>query len=222
MRKQALINTYLDQTLTTPGGGMPPDRQGYVFGTVTYGAGDWNVLLDIRQALIDRLTARGVTAEPGYAVGFLQSFIEPVVYAAGMGGAQAAAFARSIGLQYYLGRTANQIYVLSRRGKRVAEAPPRFAEQPGTCVMPNPNPSQACGLLSRPYGGSDRDAGLEWRRDRVRLVAALGCRVCDDGALSPMPGGGTTEWLIRAGEPRILLNCATPTRYTTTLELPHD
>ena len=221
MRKQALIDTYLDQTLTTPGGGRPPEDAGYVFGTVTYGPGEWNVLLGIQQTLIDRLATRGILAEPGYAVGFLQSFVEPVVYASGMDAMEAIAFARRIGLQYYLGRTPNRIYVLSRRGKRVAEGPPRYVEQPGSCVMPNPNPNQVCMLLSRPYGGSALNAGLSWRRDRVRLVAALGCRVCKDGALNSMPGSGTTEWLIRAHEPKILLNCATPTRYTTTLEVPH-
>ena len=221
MRKQALIDTYLDQTLTAPGGGRPPDEPGYVFGTVTYGPADFNVLLDIQQTLINRLTARGFAAGPGYAVGFLQSFVEPIVYASGMDSTQAMAFARRIGLQYYLGRTPNRVYVLSRRGKRIADGPPRYADQPGTCVMPNPDPSQVCLLLSRPYRGSDLNAGLEWRRDRVRLIAALGCRTCEEGALRTVPGAGTTEWLIRAHEPKVLLNCPAPTRYTATLELPH-
>ena len=220
MRAKSLIDTYLDQTLTTPCGGRPPEVPGYVFGTVTYGAAVWNVLLDIQQTLIDRLTARGIPAEPGYAVGFLQSFVEPVAYASGMNATEAVAFARKIGLQYYLGRTPNRIYVLSRRGKRVADGPPRYVEQPGTCVMPNPSPGQVCRLLARPYGGSALNAGLEWRRDRVRLIAALGCHVCEGGALQAMPGAGTTEWLIRANEPRILLNCSTPTRYTALREVP--
>ena len=85
----------------------------------------------------------------------------------------------------------------------------------------NPDPSQVCMLLSRPYRGSDLNAGLEWRRDRVRLIAALGCRTCEDGALRTIPGAGTTEWLIRADEPKVLLDCPAPTRCTTTLELPH-
>lgn len=221
MRKHALIESYLDQTLTTPGGGQPPAAPGFVFGTVTYGDADWNTLHAIQSELIDRLILRGIDAESGYAVGFLRTFVEPVVYATGMDSADALGFARRAGLEYYVERTPDRVYVLSRKGRRVGEAEPCYAEGPGVCVMPNPDPGQVCRLRRRPYGRHTLNASLEWRRDRVRLIAALGCDTCEVGQLRFLDGPGVVAQVVRVDEPRILLDAPMITRYTARLEVPH-
>lgn len=220
MGKQALIDSYLEQTLTTPGGGRPPDAAGYVFGTATAGMEDWITLHTIQQELIDRLIPYGIYAEPGYAIGFLRTFVEPVVYATGMDHLPALGFARSAGLEYYVHRTPDRVRVLSRKGRCQGEAEPRYADDAKVCVMPNRNPKEVCILQSRPYLRTLVNAGLEWRRDRFRLTAALGCDTCQGGYLHLAEDPGRVGQLIRAGEPSVLLAHKTITRYTARLE-PH-
>ena len=79
MRESAIIETYLDQTLTSPGGGPLPPAPFHVFGTVTPdGPMDWEELLLKQQVTLGHLATMKTSAEPGYAIGSIQSWVEPM------------------------------------------------------------------------------------------------------------------------------------------------
>ena len=220
MRKQALIDSYLDQILTTPGGGAPPPPPGFVFGTATpRGTTEWDKLHDRQTLIIDRLTQLGFDAQPGYATGFLRSFVEPVVFASGLEMEDAVDFARRMRFSTFLQRLRSAVYVVDRHGEWIGEGPERRLEQAGVCVMPNTEPGEICFMNGGPYGSRAISASLDWKWERQRLIAALGCQTCEQGKYFRMRALGAEAKVFSGGGPIALVPHEAPTRFTAVMEV---
>lgn len=220
MRKQALIDSYLDQTLTTPGGGAPPPPPGFVFGTATpRGTTEWDKLHDRQNLLIDRLTKLDFEALPGYATGFARSFVEPIVFASGLEMEAAVAFASRMRISTFLQRLHLAVYVVDRHGEWIGEAPERRPEETGICVMPNTEPGEICFMNGGPYGSRAISASLDWKWERQRLIAALGCHTCQQGKYFRMRALGAEGKVFSGGGPIALVPHEVPTRFTTLTEV---
>lgn len=220
MRRQALIDSYLDQTLSTPGGGAPPPGPGFVFGTATpRGTTEWDKLHNRQANLIDRLTQLGFDAQPGYATGFLRSFVEPVVFGSGLEMEGAVAFARRMRISTFLQRLPFAVYVVDRQGEWIGEAPERRLEDAGACVMPNTEPGEVCSMNGGPYGSRAIAASMDWKWERQRLIAALGCQTCRQGELYRMRGPGAEGKVFTGGGPIALEPHEAPTRFTALMEV---
>lgn len=219
MRKQALIDSYLDQVLTTPGGGPPPPERGFVFGTATpRGTLEWDKLHDRQALIIDRLARLGFEALPGYATGFLRGFVEPVAFAHGLENADAVAFAQRMRISMFLERRPGTVNVVDRDGRCIGEAPERRPDEAGVCVMPNTEPGGICFMNGGPYGSRAISASLDWKLERGRLVAALGCATCEQGKLFRMRALGAEGRVFSSGGPIALVPHEAPTRFTAMME----
>ena len=220
MRKQALIETYLDQTLTTPGGGAPPPGPGFVFGTATpRGTTEWDKLHDRQTLIIYRLTELGFDAQHGYATGFLRSFVEPIVFASGLEMEDAVAFASRMHISTFLQRLPFAVYLVDRHGEWIGEAPERRLEEAGACVMPNTEPGEICFMNGGPYGSRAISASLDWKWERQRLIAALGCQTCEQGKYFRMRALGAEGKVFSGAGPIALVPHEAPTRFTTMVEV---
>lgn len=219
MRRQALIDTYLDQVLTGPRGRKIP-RACHVFGTAKPGgASDWHALHDRQHAMMARLRELEVYAEAGYAIGPLRSFVEPIVIASLMLHEAAADFAREMRIGMYVERHDDTLYVLDRHGEIVTAGPVVLPEETGVCVMPNCEPSSVCFMQGGPFGSRAIAASLEWVRERQRLIAALGCKTCDQGRYYRVKGLGDPSQAQSQGGPIALGPHQVTTRFTAMLEV---
>jgi hypothetical protein len=182
MRESAIIDTYLDQTLTSPYGAPVPESVGYVFGTATpQGPTDWEQLHHVQRKWLESLTKLGVDASPGYAIGAIQSWVEPVIFAAGVNEQSAGAIAADCCLEYYLHLRDGGVEVQDRRGNVCGRGPLRTPCVTGVCVMPNSEPGEICVMRGGPYGSRAIAAAADWAEERTRLIAALGCETCEQG-----------------------------------------
>lgn len=221
MRKHALIDTYLDQTLTTPQGGPPPRPPAFVFGTAhRRRSRTWENLHTRQDELIREIERAGFTAQPGYAVGFLRTFVEPVIYATDLEIDDAISIAESQRLEFFIRLHFTGVYLYETKAGPVwiAEAPTRRWEEAGTCLMPNESPDSICHMRGGPYGSRAINASLDWTRERQRLIAALGCATCTNGTYYRMHG---VEHPLTGGGPIGLDAHEVPTRYTAMVEVPH-
>ena len=222
MHKQVLIDTYLDQTLTGPAGGKVPESC-FVFGTATSRAGvEWVALHDRQQAMIDNLFDLDVYAEPGYAVGALRSFVEPVVFASLMTHAQAKEFVRQMRIGLWVERRGDVIDVIDRHGEHVASGPAHLPHEVGVCVMPNADPREVCVMAGGPFGSRAISASLDWKWQRERLISALGCGTCIQGECYRMGGASRQGQVFSGGGPIALVAHLVPTRFTAMLEVGND
>lgn len=70
MRKSAIIDTYLNQVLTSPGGRPLPASVGHVFGTATpQGPKDWDELHRVQEFWLTVMAELGVEASPASGLG---------------------------------------------------------------------------------------------------------------------------------------------------------
>lgn len=221
LNDRLIISTYVDQTLTLPGGGIPPREPGYVFGTVNHrGTTTWERLHRAQNLLLEGLVDRGIEAMAAYAVGAMRSFVEPVVYTLDLDHDWALDIARSIRHRYLLARDTMSMQLLEvRSGISVADVPYRFLEETGVCVMPNSEPEEVCVMRGGPFGSEAISASLDWKWERQRLVAALGCVTCNQGEFFRMLAPGAEGKMFAGGGPVALVPHEAPTRYTTLLEV---
>ena len=219
MHKQALIDTYLDQTLTGPAGRKVPQSCS-VFGTATSdGVAEWEALHDRQRLMINRLFDLQVYAEPGYAVGALRSFVEPVVFASPMGRDKALSFVEEMGIDLWFDRSEDQVQVFDRQGGCIASGPVHLPDEVGVCVMPNTEPGEVCVMHGGPYGSRAITASMHWMRERDRLISALGCETCNQGEHYRMRGIGVEGKLLCGGGPIALVAHDVNTRFTAMLEV---
>lgn len=217
MRESAIIETYLDQTLTSPCGAPVPESVGYVFGTATpQGPTDWEQLHQVQRKWLESLTKLGVDASPGYAIGAIQSWVEPVIFAAGVNEQSADAIAADCRLEYYLALRECTVAVLDRRGTVCGSRPLRTPETTGVCVMPNTEPGEICVMRGGPYGSRAIAAAADWAEERTRLIAALGCETCEQGRVFRF---GPERKVFSGGGPISLVGHPVVTRYTAILEV---
>jgi hypothetical protein len=217
MRETAIIDTYLDQTLTSPYGAPVPESVGYVFGTATpQGPTDWEQLHLVQRKWLESLTKLGVDASPGYAIGAIQSWVEPVIFAAGVNEQSAEAIAADCRLEYYLALREGAVEVLDRRGNLCGRGPLRTPEATGVCVMPNNDPGEICVMRGGPYGSRAIAAAADWAEERTRLIAALGCGTCEQGKVFRF---GPERKVFSGGGPISLVGHPVVTRYTAILEV---
>lgn len=182
MRESAIIDTFLDQVLTSPGGRPLPASVGHVFGTATpQGPTDWDELLRVHEFWLAVVAELGVEASPGYAIGVMQSWVEPVTFAARLSDHNAAVIASDCRLEFYLALREDTVEVLDRWGKVCGRGPLRLPDVTGVCVMPNAEPGQVCVMRGGPYGSRAIAASADWAEQRTRLIAALGCETCQQG-----------------------------------------
>ena len=219
MHESAIIETYLDQTLTSPGGGPVPPAPFHVFGTVTRdGPMDWDELRLKQQVTLDHLLPMNVAAEPGYAIGSIQSWVEPVVFAHGINDRTAVSFALDCLLEFHVAVRANEVEVLDRLGKVRGRGPLHLPDATGVCVMPNAEPGEVCVMRGGPYGSRAIAASADWAEQRTRLIAALGCDTCEQGRVFRF---GADRKLFSGGGPISLVGHPVVTRYTAELEVNH-
>ena len=219
MRESAIIETYLDQTLTSPGGGPLPPAPFHVFGTVIPdGPTDWDELRVKQQVTLGHLAAMKTSAEPGYAIGSLQSWVEPVVFAHGICDRTALSFALACMLEYHVAVRADGVEVLDRLGKVRGRGPLRLPDATGVCVMPNAEPGEVCVMRGGPYGSRAIAASADWAEQRSRLIAALGCDTCEQGRIFRF---GADRKLFSGGGPISLVGHPVVTRYTAEMEVNH-
>jgi hypothetical protein len=217
MRESAIIHTYLDQTLTSPYGAPVPESVGYVFGTATpQGPTDWEQLHLVQRKWLESLTKLGVEASPGYAIGAIQSWVEPVIFAAGVNEQSADAIAADCRLEYYLALREGTVEVLDRRGNVCGSGPLRTPAVTGVCVMPNTEPGEICVMRGGPYGSRAIAAAADLAEERTRLIAALGCETCEQGRVFRF---GPERKVFSGGGPISLVGHPVVTRYTATLEV---
>ena len=217
MRKRAIIETYLDQTLTSPGGRPLPSAPFHVFGTVTPdGPTDWDELLLKQQVALDHLPPMKIPAEPGYAIGSIQSWVEPVVFAHGICDETAQSFALDCALEFYVAVRPDGIEVIDRWGRVRGRGPLRVPDATGVCVMPNAEPGEVCVMRGGPYGSRAIAASADWAEQRTRLIAALGCKTCQQGRVFRL---GPDRKLFSGGGPISLVGHPVLTRYTAMLEV---
>ena len=219
MHTQALIDTYLDQTLTGPAGGKVPESC-FVFGTATSRAAmEWEALHDCQQAMIKHLFDLEMYAEPGYAVGTLRSFVEPVVFVSLMTHTQAKEFVRRMRIGLWVERSGDVIDVIDRHGEHSASGPVRLPDEFGVCVMPNAEPGEVCVMAGGPFGSRAISASLDWKWERERLISALGCGTCNQGEHYRMCGAARQGQVFSGGGPIALVAHQVPTRFTAMLEV---
>ncbi len=216
MRESAIIDTYLDQTLTSPYGAPVPESLGYVFGTATpQGPTDREQLHHVQRKWLESLTKLGVHASPGYAIGAIQSWVEPVIFAAGVNGQSADAIAADCRLEYYLAVREGTVEVRDRRGNVCGSGPLRTPGATGVCVMPNTEPGEICVMRGGPYGSRAIAAAADWAEERTRLIAALGCETCEQGRVFHL---GPERKVFSGGGPISVVGHPVITRYTAILE----
>ncbi len=217
MRESAIIDTYLDQTLTSPYGAPVPESVGYVFGTATpQGPTDWEQLHQVQRTWLESLTKLGVDASPGYAIGAIQSWVEPVIFASGVNEQSADAIAADCRLEYYLALREGTVEVLDRRGNVCGSGPLRTPGATGLFIMPNNEPGEICVMRGGPYGSRAIAAAADWAEERTRLIAALGCETCDQGRVFRF---GPERKVFSGGGPISLVGHPVVTRYTAILEV---
>ena len=217
MRESAIIDTYLDQTLTSPGGRPLPESVGHVFGTATpQGPTDWDELHRVQDFWLTAVAELGVEASPGYAIGAIQSWVEPVIFAAGLSDHNAAVVASDCRLEHYLALREGTVEVLDRWGKVCGRGPLRVPDATGVCVMPNTEPGEVCVMRGGPYGSRAIAASADWAEERTRLIAALGCETCEQGRVFRF---GPDRKLFSGGGPISVVGHPVLTRYTAELEV---
>ena len=217
MRESAIIDTYLDQTLTSPYGAPVPESDGHVFGMVTpHGPTDWEQLHQVQRKWLESLAKLGVDASPGYAIGAIQSWLEPVIFAAGVNEQSAGAIAADCRLEYYLHLRDGGVKVLDRRGNVCGSGPLRTPDVTGGCVMPNTEAGEICVKRGGPYGSRAIEAAADWSRQRARLIAALGCQTCEQGRFFRF---GPERKLVTRKGPITVVDHRVVTRYTAILEV---
>ena len=217
MRESAIIETYLDQTLTSPHGAPVPESVTHVFGTASpQGPTDWDEIHRVQRKWVAALTKLGVHASPGYAIGAIRSWVEPVIFAAGLNDQSAQVIAGDCRLEYYAGLREGTVEVLDRRGNVCGRAPLRQPDTTGVCVMPNTEPGEICVMRGGPYGSRAIAAAADWAEERTRLIAALGCGTCDQGRVCRF--GGERK-LFSGGGPISAVGHLVITRYTAILEV---
>lgn len=219
MRESAIIDTFLDQVLTSPRGAPLPDSVGHVFGTATaQGPTDWAELHRLQEFWLKALADLGIEASPGYAIGAIQSWVEPVVFAAGMSDHNAQVLAGDCRLEHYLALRVGTVEVLNRWSKVCGRAPLRMPDATGVCVMPNAEPEEVCVMRGGPYGSRAIAASADWAERRTRLIAALGCDTCEQGRVFRF---GADRKLFSGGGPISVVGHPVLTRYTAMLEVSH-
>ena len=217
MRESAIIDTYLDQTLTSPYGAPVPESVGYVFGTATpQGPTNWEQLHLVQRKWLESLAKLGVDASPGYAIGAIQSWVEPVIFTAGVNEQSADAIAADCRLEYYLALREGTVEVLDRRGNVCGSGPLRTPGVTGICVMPNTEPREICVMRGGPYGFRAIAAAADWAEERTRLIAALGCETCEQGRVFRF---GPERKAFSGGGPISVVDHPVVTRYTAILEV---
>jgi hypothetical protein len=219
MRESAIIETYLDQTLTSPYGAPLPEAVRYVFGTATpQGPTDWEQLHQVQRKWLESLAKLGVDASPGYAIGAIQSWVEPVIFAAGVNEQSAGTIAADCRLTHYVALREGTVEVLDRRGNVCGSGPLRAPDVTGVCVMPNTEPGEICVMRGGPYGSRAIAAAADWAEERTRLIAALGCETCEQGRVFRF---GPERKVFSGGGPISLVGHPVVTRYTAILEVSH-
>ena len=217
MRESAIIDTYLDQVLTSPGGGPLPESVGYVFGTATpQGPTDWEELHCVQDFWLTATAELGGEASPGYAIGVIQSWVEPVIFAAGLSDHSAAVIASDCRLEFYIALREGTVEVLDRWGKVRGRGPLRVPDATGVCVMPNTEPGEVCVMRGGPYGSRAIAASADWAEERTRLITALGCETCEQGRVFRF---GPDRKLFSGGGPISVVGHPAVTRYTAELEV---
>ena len=215
MRESAIIQTYLDQLLTLPGGETAPTT-GFVFGSaMAEGPDDWDALHDRQRRMLESLANRGVQASAGYAVGALLSWVEPVTFAPAMEWEDAKAFAHDWELGYFIGQAEGITTVYNEKGLPLAEAPRCEPIATGVCVMPNPEPGEVCIMPGNVIAPPAIRVALAWKNARCHLIAALGCRTCEEGEVFRMRGSGSATF---KGGPIVVFSPRVTTRFTALLE----
>jgi hypothetical protein len=217
MRESAIIDTYLDQTLTSPYGAPVPESVGYVFGTATpHGPTDWDELHRVQRKWLASLAKLGVEASPGYAIGAIRSWVEPKIFAAGLSNHNANVIAADCRLEYYLALREGTVEVRDRRGNVCGRGPLHAPGVTGVCVMPNNEPGEICVMRGGPYGSRAIAAAADWAEERTRLIAALGCETCEQGRVFRF---GPERKVFSGGGPISLVGHPVVTRYTAILEV---
>ena len=217
MRESAIIDTFLDQVLTSPGGAPLPDSVGHVFGTATpQGPTDWAELHSLQEFWLTAVADLGVEASPGYAIGAIQSWVEPVIFAVGMSDHDAQVIAGDCRLDHYLALRQGTVEVFDRWGKVCGRGPLRLPDVTGVCVMPNAEPGEVCVMRGGPYGSRAIAASADWAEQRTRLIAALSCDTCEQGQVYRF---GPDRKLFSGGGPISVIGHPVVTRYTAELEV---
>jgi len=213
----AIIDTFLDQVLTSPHGEPVPDSVEYVFGTATPdGPTDWDELHGVQEFWLPILEELSGDVSPGYAIGAIRSWVEPVIFAAGLSDHNARVIASDCRLTHYVALREGNVEVLDRWGKVCGRGPLRAADATGVCVMPNPEPGEICVMRGGPYGSRAIAASADWADERTRLIAALGCETCEQGRVCRF---GAERKLFSGGGPISLVGHPVITRYTAILEV---
>lgn len=211
---QAIIDSHLDQILTRPWGELPPSTPGYVLGSATpHGNTEWEHLHNRRDRIMARLSRDGAATEPGYAVGAVRSFVEPIAFASGLDLAITLDAARALGVPVILYRREGTVSVLDPDGAVLGHGAELRAESTGTCVMPNEEPGSVCYMHGGPYGSRAINAAADWRLERTRLLRALGCTTCEQGRYFRFRATGPDR-LLSGGGPISLTPHTVTTRYT--------
>jgi len=217
MRESAIIDTYLDQTLTSPYGAPVPESVTFVFGTATpQGPTDWKQLHHVQRKWLASLAKLGVDASPGYAIGAIRSWVEPVIFAAGLSRHNAKGIAADCRLEYYLALREGTVAVLDRWGNVRGHGPLRTPGVTGVCVMSNSDPREICVMGGGPYGSRAIAAAADWAEERTRLIAALGCETCEQGRVFRF---GPERTVVTGAGPISLVGHPVVTRYTAILEV---
>lgn len=217
MRESAIIDTFLDQVLTSPGGAPVPDSVGHVFGTATpQGPTDWIELHSLQEFWLTAVADLGVEASPGYAIGAIQSWVEPVIFAVGLSDHDALVLASDCRLEHHLALRTGTVEVVNRWGKVCGSAPLRLPDETGVCVMPNAEPGEVCVMRGGPYGSRAIAASADWAEQRTRLIAALGSDTCEQGRVYRF---GPDRKLFSGGGPISVIGHPVLTRYTAMLEV---
>lgn len=208
-----IVQTYLEQTLTSPAGKPLPAAPFFIFGTATpLGPTDWDELRVRQDNAIAHLTDLGVTGLPGFAIGASQSWVEPVVFGLDMSEPLSRIFAAECGLEHFAEVRNEQVTVLTVHGAVCDQGPLRVPGQTGVCVMPNERPGKVCIMRGGPYGSRAIEASADWAEERTRLIAALGCETCEQGRLY---GFGREGRVVTGGGPISLIGHPVVTRYTS-------
>lgn len=217
MRESAIIETYLDQALTSPGGRSLSESVGHIFGTATpQGPTDWDELHRVQKFWLTAMAELGVEASPGYAIGVMQSWVEPVIFAAGLSDHDAQVVASDCRLEHYLALREGTVEVLDRWGKVRGRGPLRVPDATSVCVMPNAEPGEVCVMRGGPYGSRAIAASADWAEQRARLIAALGCETCEQGRVFRF---GADRKLFSGGGPISVVGHPVLTRYTAMLDV---
>lgn len=216
MRDPALVQTYLDQALTSPAGRPLPAPPFFVFGTATpLGPTDWDELCVKQGAAIAYLAEQDVTGVPGFAIGASRSWVEPVVFGLNISEHFARVFAADCGLEHFVAVRNDGVEVLTIQGATCAQGTLHIPDKTGVCVMPNEHPGKVCIMRGGPYGSRAIEASADWAHERIRLIAALGCETCEQGRLY---GFGREGRVVTGGGPISLVGHPVDTRFTAPVD----